>query len=156
MGNLHPVNCGTRQYTWRILTVTTVVKIVLGNWSSELNCQNYAYKTILGLGLNWPQKYPLGGDVAPYLVDIYIKGRQTAAVTTDKFQWWFSTLYWLSDIHSCYSSAILLVWFFFKFFVETICSNKTTFPICSIVHSCIFELTILLFSLNVMRLSYSY
>jgi hypothetical protein len=29
MINLHPANCGKRQYTWRFLTVTTVVIIVL-------------------------------------------------------------------------------------------------------------------------------
>jgi hypothetical protein len=30
MGNLHPVNCGKRQYTLRFWTVTTVLIIVLG------------------------------------------------------------------------------------------------------------------------------
>jgi len=31
MRNLHPVNCGKRQYTWRFWTVTTIVIIVLGS-----------------------------------------------------------------------------------------------------------------------------
>jgi len=56
------------------------------NWSSELNGQNYTYETIVELGLNWPQRYPVAGDVAPYIVDIYINGKQATAVTTDKVQ----------------------------------------------------------------------
>ena len=44
-------------------------------WSSILNCQQYAFKVIVNLGFNWPEKYHVAGDTAPYFVDIYIKSR---------------------------------------------------------------------------------
>ncbi len=56
------------------------------NWSSVLNCQKYAYKTIVGLGFDWPEKYSVAGDVAPYVVDIYMKGKQTMVATIEKLQ----------------------------------------------------------------------
>ena len=56
------------------------------NWSSILNCQQYAYKIIINLGFNWPENYPVAGDTAPYFVDIHIKGKQGTAASTDKFQ----------------------------------------------------------------------
>ncbi len=52
------------------------------NWSSMLNCQKFAYRTINNFQLDRSDEFYVAGDVAPYVVDGYIHTKRKMATTT--------------------------------------------------------------------------